>query len=164
MNQLIKTLLTAVLVQNDMRYIHWCVTGEDFLKSHSLVENYSYILDGEIDTLGELAREKSAKMENPNRALNLIGYTPETQSGYLYLDTVNACKLKLSLYINELKALRAESESDVQSSIDEWLRYWNKEVDYKLTQSSNKVLPMNFINTGLDNALAYRYSSPRVIV
>lgn len=159
MNQLIKTLLTASLAANDLLYVHWCVSGEDFDKSHELADDYYFKLRRELDFLGELAREKNIPIINLNDAAEYLAYQSEGKSSYNYDETLNACKSAISKYLTELETLRQEIvETDIQSSLDEIIRFWKNELDYKLVQRSNRPLPQGFISTGLDNRLAYKFS------
>lgn len=160
MREVTKALLLAKLIENDAYYMHWLCKGEDFDKSHNLMEEYYYSLSYDSDFLAELAVELGENLPNPSNATAIIPtYTPEIADGYLYGEIIAIMKEKLEMYIDSLQAIRNSTTApDVQSKIDDMLRKWKKEVDYRLTARTTPNIPNGFIYTGLDNALAYKFS------
>ena len=160
-----KAALVSVLVHNDFWYMHLYAKGEDFDKSHNLTNRYYDDLGYESDTLMELAIEVGADVINPTEALKWMPeYTPESDKEYLYPTIVQKSQEKLRLYVSALKDMRNSTDkTDIQSKVDEMLRYWEKELNYKLAaragQNNIPSMLTGFVNTGLDTAMAYTFSS-----
>lgn len=151
-----ETASIAVLVKNDLHYMHLLSNGEDFDKSHELTQSYYERLGNEVDDLMELALEASAPICNPTLANQVIpDYQPEDKTSYDY-PTIVACVIeKLSIYVSALRGLRNETGNDsVQSKLDDMIRYWEKEINYKLQRRSiSRPMISGFINTGLDDRI-----------
>ena len=160
MNSLRKAIVLALLVSNDCWYIHLYAKGDKFDQLHSMTEKYYHDMGSQADYLMELGMEFNIMPNNPSLILqDLPDYAPEVDVEYSWETALILLKQKIGLYIESLQQLRAETSlADVQSTLDEWIRDWSKEVNYKLTRrSEDKQAILNgFINTGLDNALAYR--------
>lgn len=149
---------TAILAANDFWYMHLYAMDEDFDKSHDLADHYYNRLSYEADGLLELAIELGQPIFNPTDALQIIpSWTPERQDAYDYTTLVSHSKMLLNQYITALKAARSStSRTDIQSRLDDVLRSWEKEVNYRLERRSpNSSLLTGFVNTGLDDALTH---------
>ena len=158
MNPFTKAGALAVLLSNDLWYMHLYAKDEDFDKSHDLTLNYSGKLSYEADELFELAIQEGYDIINPNTAASLFPeYVIETGTSYSYFEVVQKAKGKLNLHMINLRAARdATMKTDIQSKIDSFLEYWDKEVNYKLARRSSTPSVLNgFVNSGFDNALAY---------
>ena len=154
----------AVLLSNDFWYMHLYAKDADFDKSHRLTNSYYDKLSYEGDEFMELCVEIGVDVVNPSEANKWMpAYTPETDKAYSYGTIVAKAQEKIGLYITTLHAMRsATSRSDIQSRLDECLRYWEKELNYKLAaragQSNAPSVLVGFVNSGLDNELAYKFS------
>lgn len=155
----------AVLIGNDFWYMHLYAKDEDFDKSHQLTGHYYDRLGWEGDELMELSIEVGAEVFNPSEVGKwLPEYTPESDKAYSYTTIVAKAQEKLNTYLDALKDMRnSTSRTDIQSRLDECLRYWEKEINYKLAaragQASNAPsMLVGFVNTGIDNELAYKFS------
>lgn len=156
-NVFTKTALIAVLVKNDMHYMHLLSNGEDFDKSHELTQSYYERLGWEVDDLMELALEASAPICNPTLANQVVpDYLPEDKASYDYPTIVISAIEKLAIYVSALRGLRNETDNgSIQSKLDDMIRYWEKEINYKLQRRvvGHPVIS-GFINTGLDDRIA----------
>ena len=166
MNIFTRPIAILQLVYNDLRYIHWKAGGVDFVKLHRLAENLYYTLESHIDKLSEWAIELGYPVPNVSKATEIApDYLVESQDNNYnnYLSAIELIRGKLQVLIDELETLRQSNAipADVQSSLDEMIRYHKSYKDYKLAQIVNQPykLPPNFIATGLDNALAFRFST-----
>lgn len=87
----------------------------------------------EADTLAELAIEKEEAIMNPSYLLDGLDYKPTNYSRYsfeLAMHTVMDC---IEKYLVVLANLRNKTDDpSVQSLLDDMMRYWNKEKDYKI--------------------------------
>lgn len=159
MNLYAKSAAFAVVLANDFWYMHLYAKDADFDKSHSLSHNYYSMLYTDADILMELAIQEGYDVVNPNEVLSVFpDFTPEHQTAYSYFELVKLAEVNLRRYIECLRDLRATvTKTDVQSKLDGIIEYWNKEVNYRLARRSDTPVILNgFVNSGLDNALAYR--------
>lgn len=158
LNIFTRAALIAVLVNNDFHYLHYNSAGQDFDKSHNLAEDYSWRMANEIDWLMELALEFHSPVYNFTIAHQYIPeYQYESESQYDYPTLVERLSNKIALYVNTLKELRSNvNDSSVQSVLDEMIRYWMKELNYKLDRRAEKPIS-EFINTGFDTMMARMY-------
>ena len=146
--------MTAVLVDNDFHYMHLMSKGEDFDKSHNLAAEYYDKIEEDVDYLMELALEVGAPIYNFSVAGNIIPeYEPEDKQGYDYPTLISCLKDKIQYYTDVLRKLRISVTEDtsIQSKLDDMLRYWEKELFYKLERRGTSGTTIgNFVNTGLD--------------
>ena len=152
---------TAILASNDFWYMHLYSKDSDFDKSHRLTEQYYERLSYEADDLMELAVEVDQPIFNPSETLQILpSWIPERQNAYDYDTIVSRSKMLIVQHITALKAMRSSTDrTDIQSRIDEMLAYWEKELNYKLARRTPGLSMLNgFVDTGLDNALAYTLS------
>lgn len=152
---------TAILASNDFWYMHLYSKDSDFDKSHQLTERYCYQLSSEADDLMELAVEVGQPIFNPSETLQILpSWMPERQNAYDYNTIVTKSKMLIVQYITALKAMRSSTDrTDIQSRVDESLAYWEKELNYRLARRTPGPSMLNgFVDTGLDNALAYTLS------
>lgn len=164
LNIFTKINLIAVLVKNDVQYLHWLAKGKDFDKSHLLTKEYYEQLAEECDYLTELTIEQGYPIINPSKALEFIEeYPTEEAQEYNYQEVVSVLKDKLTFYMDSLNDLREEcGVSSIESKLDDMVRYWEKEVNYKLerrTDEEHHHMLDSFINTGLDQRIAGLYST-----
>lgn len=152
MEQYAKTAHIAILFANDMKHVHIHSAGEDFDKIHNLAEDYYCRLSLDSDYLCELAVENKESIVNPILVLSAVGdeWTPETEETYDYKSCLEVIKLKLAKYIQELIKLRQETPyEDVKSRLDDILRVWRKELEYK-TAKRSQVNTSSFIKSSSD--------------
>lgn len=125
---------TATVCSNDIKYMHLLADGEDFDKIHNLAEEYYAQLSDDADYLYELAIEHHEHITNPNFALEeLDDYDIQAKSSYDYPELIKNLKEIISRYINCLQTIRdVTTENDVQSFCDDKMRFWKKELNYKL--------------------------------
>lgn len=148
--------MTAVLVSNDLHYVHLLAKGEDFDKSHNLAQDYYEKVDEEVDYLMELAIEVGAPIYNYSVAGEVVSdYATEEGDSYDYASTIEVIKNKVAVYITALKDLRqATEDSSIQSRLDDMLRDWEKELFYRLARRTEPTPVNSFINTGLDERVS----------
>lgn len=152
-----RTALIAVLVNNDFHYIHLLSAGADFDKSHNLAQSYYEMIEPEIDYLMELALENGAPMYNYSIARDIIhDYVPEDKPSYDYQSVINCLKTKIAIYLDALKKLRDYTDNSIQSYLDDLIRGWEKELNYKLARRTERY---NFVNTGLDARILAFYAT-----
>lgn len=139
-NAFTKAALTAVLVNNDFHYMHLLAIGEDFDKSHNLCEEYYTKIEDEVDYLMELSLEVHAPIVNYTLAGQVLsGYPVESQSEYYYTDIIEHLQNKVSIYLLALKELRnATADESIQSKIDDMIRDWEKELNYRLSRRAGE--------------------------
>lgn len=105
--------------------IHWMSHGNDMMKLHILAEEMYGEMIQEIDTLGELLVEKQGTVPQLDFPCD---YVPVQQ--YDFQESLDTLKSLISMYIDCIDYAYPNQTSDVQSTLDEWLRYWNKQMNY----------------------------------
>lgn len=126
----------CVCFTNDLKHIHLHAVGEDFDKTHNLAQELYDKANDEADLLAELALEYDINIPNFSLCANCIGWTPLVKPKYEYLTAIQDIISKLSVYVLYLEALR-DSEvvtSDIQSKLDDMVRDWKVELNYKLAK------------------------------
>ena len=153
--------MTAVLVNNDFHYMHLLSAGADFDKSHDLAQSYYEKIEPEIDYLMELALENNAPVYNYSLARDIIqDYVPEDKPAYDYQSVINCLKTKIIVYLNTLKNLRNNiTDNSIQSYLDDLIRGWEKELNYKLARRTERYGLNGFVNTGLDAKISALYAT-----
>lgn len=124
---------SAVALANDMKHIHTHAKGTLFDNIHSICNEYYEKANEEADTLAELAMEKGDTIFNSSYLLSELNYKPTNYSNYdfeLAMRTVKGC---IEKYIKALADLRSKTnDPSVESLLDDIVRYWKKEKDYKI--------------------------------
>lgn len=123
----------AVVTYSNLKSIHWGCDGSNFFTIHEKLDTYTDELLSEIDFYGELAVEKGNTVFNPGNISIKNLYVPQPN-----LDTHEYYKLiqeNLNTYISTMNLYYCDFDHDVQSSLDNFIRYWNTEANFKLKQS-----------------------------
>lgn len=123
---------SAVALANDMKHIHIHAKGTLFDNIHNICNEYYERANEDADTLAELAIEKGDTVFNSSYLLSELNYKPTNYSNYdfeLAMRTVKGC---IEKYIKVLADLRSKTnDPSVESLLDDMMRYWKKEKDYK---------------------------------
>ena len=149
--------MTAVLVNNDFHYMHLLAKGVDFDKSHSLAQEYYTQIEDEVDYLMELCLEVGAPIYNYTQAGEVVtDYQSENESEYDYVTLIEHLKSRIQIYTITLRNLRNITDNpSIQSKLDDMLRYWEKELYYKLVSRTEPATATSvFVNTGLDERVS----------
>ena len=161
-NEFIKTIMTLVLVKNDCHYMHLMSKGKDFDKSHNLTQDYFESLDYVIDVVSEMALETGNTMYNYSLAGQIIpDYVPENLPAYDYPTLIEHLKSHITTVVVSLPKLRESvTDTSVQSKLDDIIRNWEVELNYKLHRRSepSPVHMGGFVNTGLDAMTVDNYN------
>lgn len=164
-NEFIKTIMTLVLVKNDCHYMHLMSKGEDFDKSHHLTQDYFESLGYVIDIISEMALESGNTMYNYSLAGQIIpDYAPENLPAYDYPTLIEHLKTKIAIVVASLQTLRESiTDTSIQSKLDDIIRNWESELNYKLNRRSEPSVNMSgFINTGLDAMTVESYNKTHI--
>jgi len=116
---------TAIIMYRNLYILHWMAKGNDMMKLHLLTEELYSKLIQEIDTLGELLVEKCGTVQNLD-----FEWTPIAVRNYEFQESLFILKDFIQNYIDTIDYAYPNQASDVQSTLDEWLRYWNKQMNY----------------------------------
>lgn len=123
----------AVNLANDMKHIHTHCIGKLFDIGHSICNEYYEKANENADTLAELAIEKNEAISNPAFAAEASNYRPTNYKNYNFNNAMRASKSCIEKYLDVLVSLRDSIDSgSVQSLLDDMMRYWEKEKDYKI--------------------------------
>lgn len=156
-NKFVLAAVTALLANNDMHYMHLLSKGKDFDKSHNLAQDYYDKLAEDVDYLMELTLEVGYTVPNYSKALDVIpDYPCENLPEYDYATVIEHIKAIIGRYINALRDLRnGTNKDDIQSRLDDMIRDWEKELNYRLTRRQESPVQGGFINTGLDERVSH---------
>lgn len=123
----------AVVINNNLRYIHWKACGPRFDRIHTMTDEYYKKLSNDIDNIVELAIEYDEDILNPNECIN------ETDISFSYGNfgdfekSMIEVSLNIQTFIDKIEETKEEDyDSDVISYLDELLRYWKKELNFKM--------------------------------
>ena len=115
----------GIRAYRNLYILHWMSSGNDMMKLHNLSEEMYGELQGEIDTIGELLVEKQGTVPQLDFPCD---YIPVQQ--YDFQAGLDQIKSLISMYIDCIDYAYCNQDSDVQSTLDEWLRYWKKQLNY----------------------------------
>ena len=124
---------SAVALANDMKHIHTHAKGTLFDNIHNICNEYYEKANEDADALAELAIEKGEAILNPSYLLDVLKYKPTNYSKYDFELAMNTTKGCIEKYLKVLTDLRNKTnDPSVQSLLDDMMRYWKKEKDYKI--------------------------------
>ena len=115
----------GITLYENLYILHWMAKGNDMMKLHLLSEELYGELIQEIDTLGELLVEKCGTIPQPGWVCDYLQVKP-----YEFQESLDILKKYIQEYIDTIDYAYPNQTSDVQSTLDEWLRYWNKQLNY----------------------------------
>lgn len=133
-NKLAKCAYGCVVVANNMKHIHLHVSGKKFDRTHALSEEFYVGISNWTDDFCELALEdKATKIDNlSNSAQYVAEITLETEEDYDYSAAYTAMNANLRHILECIKCAReaADSRTDVQSKLDDYIGYLNKQINF----------------------------------
>jgi len=117
--------------KNTLHLIHWMSIGVDMMKIHEMAQTMYEELGEELDTLGELLVEKTGKVPDIRFSTNSgDGILPDFAENIDYLTGLEMINSGITSLIDYIDVAYPNQTSDVQSVLDDWLRYWNKQLNY----------------------------------
>ncbi len=116
---------SGIRAYRNLYILHWMSSGNDMMKLHNLSEEMYGELFQEIDTVGELLVEKQGTVPQLDFPCD---YIPVQK--YDFQTGLDQIKSLVQMYIDCIDYAYCNQDSDVQSTLDEWLRYWNKQLNY----------------------------------
>ena len=123
----------AVALANDMKHIHTHAKGTLFDNIHNICNEYYEKANEDADTLAELAIEKGDTILNSSYLLDELNYKPTNYSDYYFDLAMRVVEGCIEKYVKVLADLRNKTDDpSVQSLLDDIVRYWKKEKDYKI--------------------------------
>ena len=132
MTKYAKLYYQSVVFSNDMKHIHTHAIGNKFDRLHSISNEYYEKASEDSDLFVELALEFGEKVRNPSDAAAIIGYDFADADSYDWDDGIQQIMARMEAYIAAMEELRKSNiPADVQSLLDDIIRYWKKENRYK---------------------------------
>lgn len=116
-----------------MQCVRWNAKGEDFFRLRSMVDDYMYQIKAEMDKYAELQVETAGSIIDP-RLLVQNDSTVATSSGFEYIQGVGIIQDLINNHVACLECLYCNCPADIQSKLDETIRYWKHAGDYVLKQ------------------------------
>lgn len=128
-----------ICAANDLKHIHTHASGPFFFTIHEVVGEYYDECSNQADYVTELALEFGEIMENPNLAANLVGWKARNMSEYDLKTAVYSVKDIMSDIYDAMAEVDNEKTitPDSKNKIEEFMRYWAKENNYKLERLIN---------------------------
>lgn len=128
---LTRAVVIANLFANDLKMMHVHAIGNDFDKIHFITEQlYNELID-EIDELSEIAVSNRERVPNATELKSYVDtdsgewdvFTDEVVTWPRFIDLLND---KGSIYLDALNDAK-----DASSVIEDYIHFWEKEVNYK---------------------------------
>lgn len=123
----------AVLLKNDLHYVHLHASGRDFDDVHQITQELYEELEKEIDELSEMAISEGFHLGNFNDVRSYIPqdiWEAENSETYNYDDMVEVLSSKLGLFLEALNSTKVLNVNDKKYVND--IKYlWNKQLNYK---------------------------------
>ena len=125
---------TIQAIVNDIRYIHWNCYGVNFDIIHTVTGEYYNKLNQDLDLLAELALEQpGVTLANPSNMASKIDWPVIDDSNCINTDyTWQFIRNLIETLLTTLKHNYDNFSSDIQSELDTIIRYWQKELKYKI--------------------------------
>ena len=116
----------ALQFSRHLHMIHWLSIGNDMEKLHIKAEELYGELDQEIDLLAELIVEKTGNIDD----IGVIQTIPVGADNFTFQEGIAMIGADAQSFIDHIDITYPNQTSDVQSVLDDWLRYWNKQLNY----------------------------------
>lgn len=128
-----------ICAANDLKHIHTHAFGPFFFTIHEVVGEYYDECSNQADYVTELALEFGEIMENPNLAANLVDWKETNMAEYDLKTAIYSVKDIMSDIYNAMVEVDNEKSitPDAKNKIEEFMRYWAKENNYKLERLIN---------------------------
>ena len=118
-------LKSGITFYRNLYILHWMAKGNDMTKLHELSQEMYEELIEEIDTIGELMVEKCGTVISPSFGCDYLEIR-----NYEFQEGLDIIVNYIQEYLDTIDYAYPNQTSDVQSTLDEWLRYWNKQMNY----------------------------------
>lgn len=116
-------------IRDNLQYIHWNAKGKQFNNIHEYLNDPIDKLIEMIDTLAELSMEYYHHCPHAFELVDPV-HVLHSSEGYTNEEGFKATRNEMHRYITCMETLYCEFDSDFQSTLDEWIRYFKKEADY----------------------------------
>ena len=128
-----------ICAANDLKHIHTHASGPFFFTIHEIVGETYDACSNQADYVTELALEFGEIMENPNLAADLVGWKETNMAEYDLKTAIYSVKDIMSDIYDAMVEVDNEKSitPDAKNKIEEFMRYWAKENNYKLERLIN---------------------------
>lgn len=128
-----------ICAANDLKHIHTHASGPFFFTIHEVVGEYYDECSNQADYVTELALEFGEIMENPNLAADLVNWQETNMAEYDLKTAIYSVKDIMSDIYDAMAEVDNEKSitPDAKNKIEEFMRYWAKENNYKLERLIN---------------------------
>lgn len=128
-----------ICAANDLKHIHTHASGPFFFTIHEVAGEYYDECSNQADYVTELALEFGEIMENPNLAADLAGWKETNMAEYDLKTAIYSVKDIMSNIYDAMVEVDNEKSitPDAKNKIEEFMRYWAKENNYKLERLIN---------------------------
>lgn len=128
-----------ICAANDLKHIHTHASGPFFFTIHEVVGEYYDECSNQADYVTELALEFGEIMENPNLAADLVNWQETNMAEYDLKTAIYSVKDIMSDIYDAMAEVDNEESitPDAKNKIEEFMRYWSKENNYKLERLIN---------------------------
>lgn len=126
-----KLYYLMVCIGNDFKHIHTHASGHKWDSIHTICNEYYEKATEHADTLVELALECGETVQNASLAMGLIDYRAANMNRYGWDEMLYSITPIIEMFINEAESLYDIYAPDIVNLLQEYVRYWKKENEYK---------------------------------
>jgi hypothetical protein len=114
--------------------LHWNAKGDKFSTIHNQTDSWRYQSGWDLDLFGELASELCGSAPNPGVCINTDMLIPSGME-FAEEEIYPAIFYQMDTYIRILEMYYVNFDHDIQSSLDNIIRYWRKERDFNVSRT-----------------------------
>ena len=123
----------AVIFANNLKLIHWYAKGDKFQEIHDIFEGYYNKAQELVDLLAELALEFGEYIYNSTYCGKIGKLAILNDREYDFRNAFQLGREQIEYIVEKLQVMQGKiADADVNSIIDEHIRYWKKEANYKI--------------------------------
>lgn len=130
-------LAAATVLMCNLQFLHWNVRGKQFSDLHSRLNDWYHTVKWNIDELGELQVELQGSAPNIGCIIDPTLLIP-SDSVISPDEVYSVIQNHIMQYICTLEMYYVNFNHDIQSLLDNMIRFWRKECEYRLKQTMSE--------------------------
>lgn len=140
----VEPLRAALQLFYTIKDVHWNADGPNFFDFHTKLDEYNEKILEDMDTLGEFCAQFATFVPHlatlSDTAAN-VDSRPNNNVGTFHVfnrqEAYSTVREYINRYLTVLNLYYCNMPHDVQSDLDNIIRYWDKEANYKLDRQLN---------------------------
>lgn len=140
----IEPLRAALQLFYTIKDVHWNADGENFFDFHTKLDEYNEKILEDIDTLGEFCAQFATFVPNLatlSSTADDSSTIPDPRISTFHVfnrqEAYSVIREFINRYLTVLNLYYCNMPHDVQSDLDNIIRYWDKEANYKLSRQQD---------------------------